>query len=425
MHDVLAVLVTSVAAGSALFFLLRWLRRKRPELSIGAPVAIALSVRILVVLGIALLGADFLQGSDEDGFVSDARAIDEQPFASGPWTDALFGSLHTLVFALQLHLLDSPDLALRILQSAIGVAGLALLAAAVYELAGPRPALIAAWIIALEPTNVLYSEVLHKEANMLFAAGLVSLGGATLWRRGEVSSVLTMGLGCLIATATRPYAGLFLIAAAAAITLHAVVRRQQRPALKRLAVVSAVVLVAPIVISLTDAESLERLDRRQEIQTELRPDQNLALDPVDFSSREGIITGLPQRIADVMLRPFPWQLANTKQRLGLIGTLVVLVFLALLVRELFRNRGRIMERAGPFVYIGLGLLIAYSLSAGNAGASYRYRTQIVAVGICLVLALLQDRIRKRSRGPSSPALVFAEPEGGGGHPAAVAGGRVP
>src|SRR5919109_4970454 len=136
IHDVLACLTTLVLCGLALYLLLLWLRRSRPELSIGIPVGVALAVRILVAIGITVFGADRLRGPDEDKFLNIAHLISG---ASGSvWSDTLVTDLHEFVFALQFRLLDSPELALRITEASIAVAGLALIAAAAYELAGGR-----------------------------------------------------------------------------------------------------------------------------------------------------------------------------------------------------------------------------------------------------------------------------------------------
>ena len=78
----------------------------------------------------------------------------------------------------QLAVFDSPPFAMRVAQAGIAVAGLVLLAAAVYELAGARAAKIAMWVMAVEPTGMFFSTLLHKEANMTLAAGLVAFGGA-------------------------------------------------------------------------------------------------------------------------------------------------------------------------------------------------------------------------------------------------------
>ena len=57
----------------------------------------------------------------------------------------------------------------RIELISLALVGLALMATAVYELAGPKAATIAAWILAIEPTNVFFSGIIHKEPLMFLA----------------------------------------------------------------------------------------------------------------------------------------------------------------------------------------------------------------------------------------------------------------
>ena len=120
------------------------------------------------------------------------------------------------------------------------------------------------------------------------------------------------------------------------------------------------------------------------------------------------MTNLHKRVIDVLARPFPWQLANISQRLGAIGALITLTALYLLVAELLRNRGAIMARAGPLLYVGLALLLAYSLSAGNAGTAFRYRTHILVLAVCALVALHFAR----ERAAVEAAAVEQEPEVG-------------
>ena len=56
--------------------------------------------------------------------------------------------------------------------------------------------------------------------------------------------------------------------------------------------------------------------------------------------------------------------------------MITLVLLFLLVRAVMGRRGEIFARAGPLVYLFFFLLIAYSLSTGNAGTGFRYRTHL-------------------------------------------------
>ena len=226
---------------------------------------------------------------------------------------------------------------------------------------------------------------------MFLAEGMVVFGGAVLWKRGDVRALVPMVIGCLIATATRPYVGWFLAAAAAFVALHASLKGGSGSRSLGLTVVT-LALMAAFVPTVWQATSAEKLTELQSSQTaNVNDDSNLALEEVDYSSRGKVITNLPKRIRDVVLRPYPWQVANTSQQLGLIGTVVMFVGLLLLISALLQNGGAVMRRAGPFVYTALLLLIAYSLSAGNAGTAFRYRTHVVGILLCLLLVLRQQR----------------------------------
>jgi hypothetical protein len=391
IHNGIVELITILLVAYGLALLLRRLRRSRPQLAIGTPIAAAVAVRVLAASAMSSTSiASTLRGGDEVGFFFKANLISQTPFLSSDWTNALTQDLHQFVFALQRWTLDSPEFVVRIGQVGIAVAGLALLAAAVHELAGPRAALIAAWLLALEPSGVFFSSLLHKEANMMLASGLVAFGGATMWKRADLRSLFPLVLGCLIAVATRPYAGWFLIAAGAAITLHAGLRSRREASIRSLMLVAIVALfgavAAPTVWEAATDEELEELQASQDANA-ANQEANLSLERVDFSTREAILTNVWTRIPDVLFRPYPWQLDNSSQRFGLLGTAVFIPLLVLLVVAVARNRGSIMERAGPLVYVGFFLLIAYSLSAGNAGTAFRYKVHLVSLAICVLAAL--------------------------------------
>jgi hypothetical protein len=396
VHDFLVGLVTLAIAGWLLYLLLRYLRRTRLGLAIGVPIAVAFGLRVLAAIAVTTTGAgESLRGGDENYFLLQSGLFEHTAFLGSDWTDALTKHLYEFVFAVQMRVFDSPELVLRFTQAAIAVAGLMLLATAVYELAGPRAGVIAAWLLALEPSNVFFSTLLHKEPNLLLAGGLVAFGGACMWKTARLQYLWPITLGCLVAVATRPYAGWFLIAAGAAITLHTGLRSRQQGGARSLTFVALVIMLgaisAPTVLKASTDESLKK--NLQTSQTANANDtSNLSLEEVDFSTREAIIVNLPKRIADVMTRPYPWQLGNASQQLGLLGTLFAFTVLFMLARELLRARGHIMDRAGPFVYLAVFTLIAYSLSAGNAGTAFRYRMHIVALVVCLLVVLRQLRL---------------------------------
>jgi hypothetical protein len=153
-----------------------------------------------------------------------------------------------------------------------------------------------------------------------------------------------------------------------------------------------IVVAAVAVPQALEESSDENLAGLQYSQDANASDQsNLSLERVDYSTRGALITNLPIRIRDVALRPYPWQVGSVSQQFGLLGTVAAYLALILLIRICYLRWGTIMERAGPLVYTGSMLLIAYSLSAGNAGTAFRYRTQVVMLAICVVVVLWMGR----------------------------------
>jgi hypothetical protein len=414
LHSVLVTLAMIALVGGVTAVVVQRLRRTRPGFAVGPPAMMAFGLRIVAAGLISLTPvARTLRGGDELIFLGKANAIAATPIGSGEWSHALLRELHVYTLALQRYFFDSPELAMRATQVGIAVIGLILLAAAVYELAGPKASVLAMWLLALEPASIFFSSLLHKEANMMLAIGLVALGGAKVWKRGEPRNLAMVVFGCLIAVATRHYAGWFLIAAGAAILLHAGLRAEHRSSIRSLGLVASVILfaavAAPTVLNASTEKSLEQnLQRPQEANVS-NHGSNLNLEQVDFSTRGAIVRNLPQRSLDVLLRPFPWQLGNISQGLGLLGTGAAYLAIFFLIRTMYRRRGSIMSRAGPLIYLVFFLLIAYSLSSGNAGTAFRYRVQIVSLFICVVAALW----RPDESGAAEPAAVATAVEPAG------------
>jgi hypothetical protein len=410
LFELLCAAITLLGSCYALIGVVRWLKRSRQDLPIGKPLFVAWALRVLVAIGVGQVSiAQSLRGGDEDLFVARAGDIAQLPLASSESTDALVSQLHTFIFSLNFRVLDAtpPELMLRVEMLTLSVIGIALLSAAVYELAGRRAALIVAWALAFEPANIFFSSLLHKEPIMYLAEGLVAFGGAVLWKRGQMSALLPMVGGCLLAIATRPYVGWFLTAAAAGVVLHASLTRQR--GLQSLALtticVALVLAFIPVVWHQSSDKHLAELQQSQNANAE--DSANLSLERVDYSTRQKLIVNLPKRIRDVIFRPYVWQTQNTSQQLGAIGTLVVLACLALLAMAIARNRKQIMDTAGPLVYPAAFMLVAYAISAGNAGTAYRYRTHLVGLAVCLVVVLLAHRHQEQegpARVPRRPGL---------------------
>ena len=421
------VILAILAVAGVLGFVLHRLRRTRPEFDVGAPLAVAVVLRLMAIAGVSATGLNAtLRGGDETTFLGLAGILAKSSFGQGFLPHDRY-QLHTVLFSLEMKFGGFSTGAMRVVQVGLAMLGVLLLLAAVHDLAGPRAALVAGWVLAFEPGSIFFNSALHKEPLMMLASGLVVFGGAKLWRRLDLSGIAIAGLGGLIAVETRSYAGWFLISGALLILLHAALRRLDRP-LRAMPLIYAVVIAgfiaAPVIIQASSTESLKTLQTSQDASTDARAKRgeqgsnNLALESVDYSERGALIANLPKRMADVVVRPYPWQLANPSQQLGAVGTMVALAALVLLLRAAWLRRGQVLVVTAPILYPMIFLLMAYSLSAGNAGTGFRYRTHIVTLGLAMLFALRErtpararDATLSRHGSPGKPVDLDMTPQG--------------
>jgi hypothetical protein len=392
------VLLSVLLSALVLAFTLRRLKRRRPDFAISTPIFVGMGIRLIAIAGVASSGLQSaLRGGDETTFMTYAQQLSEQPFGHGYYPHGQY-PLHTVIFALQLKFGGFSEGALRVTQVGIATLGIIFLAAAVHDLAGRRAASITTWVLAFEPASIFFNSALHKEPIMLLATGLMVFGGSKLWRRLDLSGIAIMALAGFLAIKTRPYAGWFLTSSGVLIILHSSLRRLDKP-LKAMPLVYGVVIAgfiaAPAVVQVTSNKSLTKLQASQSANTSANGQalssgpngNNLALESVDYSTRGKVFQNLPQRMLDVVVRPYPWQVANPSQQLGAVGSLFALTVFGMLIAAGFRRRHEVTTLAGPVLYPMLFLLMAYALSAGNAGTSFRYRTHIVTLAVGALLAL--------------------------------------
>ncbi|MFL5864778.1 MAG: hypothetical protein ACJ780_29125 [Solirubrobacteraceae bacterium] len=400
--DIEALVLTGLVMGGILAFVIKRMRLRRPALAIGRPIVVGVGLRFVAIAGINSTGVqDQLRGGDESTFLAYAHAIAATPWGRGFLPHGSY-QLQTEVFAFQIKLVGLSPTALRVTQIGMAMLGVVLIVAAVHDLAGPRAARFTAWILALEPASIFFNSGLTKEPLMLFASGLVVFGGTKFWRRMDPAGALLVALGGLIAVETRSYAGWFLVSAAVLLTLHAALRRLDRPgrAMPIIYVVVVIVfLAAPTLLSNTSSQRLRTLQQSQNYTTGAQAasnsgapnGDNLAYESVDLSTRGAVIRNLPIRLFDIVFKPFPWQLQDPSQQLGAVGSVVALGGLLLLFGYAWRSRGQILRLTAPVLYPLLFLLVAYALAAGNAGTGFRYRTHLVVLGVAM-LAILREHV---------------------------------
>jgi hypothetical protein len=385
------------------------------------PIAVAFGLRLAAIAAVGAAGlGTTLRGGDETTFLDWARVLASSPLGHGFWPHGPY-QLQTVVFALEMKLGFLDQGAMRILQVGIALMGVILILAVVYDFGGARAARFAAWIFAFEPASMFFDSALHKDPNMELAAGLIVFGGAMIWRRLDVRGMFICGLGGLIAVETRAYAGWFLVAAVVLLLLHAALRNIDSP-LRSMpliyAVLAAAFVVTPVLLQLSSKKNLQTLQISQTANATgsgqsspsgVANGDNLALENVNYSTRAQIITHLPKRMAELVVEPFPWQLSDTSQRFGAVGTLVAYALFLLLTRYAWLSRGEVFSRAGPLLYPLLFMTVAYALSVGNAGTGFRYRTHLISMAIGAVAILRESAILARAPN-KAPALELADRE---------------
>jgi hypothetical protein len=412
---ILLVAVVLIAAISRL-------RRRRPDMRIGAPIAAAFLVRLLGIVAINSTGIGAsLRGGDEITFLSYAEGLATQPFGSSYLPHGIY-QLQTVIFALQIKLGFVNESGIRVTQAGIALLGFAFMLAVVYDMGGARAARFAAWLLVIEPSSIFFNTEIHKEALMELAAGVAAFGGSWLWKRLDIRGIAICAIGCAIGIYTRGYAGWFLAAGCVMLVLHAALRNTERKGTSVAliyAVAIAAMIVGPTVLAATSGSNLKTLQASDAANASGAGEaggDHLALESVDVSSRSAVITGLPTKISELMLQPFPWQLQDSSQAFGAVGTLFAYLIFGLFIRYAWINRGDIFGRAGPLLYPLLFEVVAYSVTVGNAGTGFRYRSHLITLSIC-AMAVLREAARNRKHASPSPPERKHEPT------IAVAGSR--
>ena len=398
LYDFLACFVSVLALGWLVVALSRVVLRRRRELELMLPLAAAAAVRLgLAALVAAVPALRSLRGPDERSFRHAAQQFADDPSSLGEMPQALVGNLHVAYMAVQQLVLDPvSDYPLRVGHIALAVAAIAIVAVAVHDIAGARAATLTAWILALEPTGVFFSAVLHKEAPMLLGEALVILGAVRMYQRRDATALAFMVAGVMIAGLTRPYAGVALAAACAAVCLHAALRRLGTDRRRAPGIVAAVGVAVAVATAAAPAPAavLRTVQLSQNANTS--DTSNLRLEPIDFSSLSSTARNVGTRVSALLLRPYPWQLGSASQRVGVVGTAAAwALLLVALVLVTTRMRAAVTELA-PLLYVFVTLTVIYALSTGNAGTGFRYRTHLL-VALAVIVAALACLPRKPVR----------------------------
>jgi hypothetical protein len=246
-----------------------------------------------------------------------------------------------------------------------------------------------ALLVFFLPSLLYWPSAIGKEAYMMFAIGLATLGVAhLLGPHPRARGALYLALGVLAILQVRPHMAAIIVGG---IAIGAIARRPGRLSVRQTGprVLLLTLLIPLLLVSITrmnqffgaddlSTQSVDATFERTRDQTTTGGSQ-FATTPVHTP------LDLPPAIVSVLFRPFPWEIHNTltlaaaAEGLLLVG--LVLAFrrsLAALPRQLLRN---------PYLAYVVGystlFIIAFS-NIGNIGILARQRTQLLPLLLTLL-----------------------------------------
>lgn len=278
------------------------------------------------------------------------------------------------------------------LWAAVFGAGTAVLTAwLVLQLSRPRWALGAGLVVALLPSQVLWSSLVLRETLVWFALAAIAAALALAAARPRGWSLLGAGaLGALALASLGALRDQTLVAAALALAVSVVLV----PARERLLVAAGGLLVAAAIPAVMGFgvlgldyvfDAAPTLPERREA---LAEGADSALDDVEL---EGGIAS----VVAVTLRPFPWE-ASTSVAMGFARAEALawysLYAAALLGLVTARSAWRVITFP---VFVTGALMAVAALSQGNLGTAYRHRGQVVWA-LAVIAAAGWFELRRRS-----------------------------
>ena len=260
------------------------------------------------------------------------------------------------------------------------------------------PPRLAAALIFFLPSTLYWPSSIGKDAVMLFAIGLVTLGVSRLMSGQRPALGLAwLGLGGAAMLQIRPHLVLVALVggAAAMIATRSGLERTRHPLVARLVLLAALVPALAFGMGRMDdvfgapsdgdsfsvANALDRTAERTEVGGSAFETQAVS-SPLD----------LPAATVTVLYRPFLFEANNLAALISALEGTALLVLTAVAGRWLWRA-GPAMARSPLAAYCGafsLAFVIAFS-NVGNAGILARQRVQMFPLLLLLVAAAAEHR----------------------------------
>ena len=382
---------------------------RRPVLSVFV---VALAVRAISAIVITVVWGGTL--FPDDAAYSRLAELAANGAIEDPYHDFLYERTATLLVPIAgMYGLFGPlELLGQFYVALLGAATATLTARLAMEIVDRRWALLAGLIVALLPSQVLWSSLILKDAAVWVVLSALALvvavaartGGRRLALLGATAAVLLVLLGFL-----RLHT---LQVACVAILFAVLVCPRPRP-LVRLGGAAVLLACVPLVFGMGVAGGSFVAESRdpsaQRALNAAEADSAVVAAPAEEEAPQGTsasaadqpsgagtsVSYLPTGVTVVALRPWPWE--SLSESLGIrLARAEALVWYPLLMLALvgitsIRRHRRTL--AFP-VIAGGAILLMYGLTEGNLGTAYRHRGEFVWV-VALLAALGAERIASR------------------------------
>jgi hypothetical protein len=422
------------------------------EHPVAAVLIVAFAARFGLVASWAILSDRFLI-PDEGQYVALATAVSGGT-SPDEWYPGYGQSLYdsTWVFSAPLTLLFDVLGPSRIMGSLItvvvGAAAAGVTTAIGVRFLRPAFAVLAGLVVALSPSQILFSSVVLREAHVWLALTLVGLGAVLLAHadRRRLAGGLALATAGLLALAyLRPQT---LLTAAWALSL-AMILTPWRGWIPRVAATLAVVAIVPWIVGLgvggyqLASAALPRLGNTR---ATLAVGANSAFtDPgspgsgdTDKAGAPAIVSRVeadksitsgfshfPEGVLNVTMRPYPWEptpsMSLSLARVENLEWYVLYALCAIGILVSIRRRAARLALQFPMLLVAM-MIVTAAVTQGNLGTAYRHREQILwalALGAAAGAQWLASRwaLRRAETAPPAGAAPGDEPVAASPEPA--------
>jgi len=243
-----------------------------------------------------------------------------------------------------------------------------------------RVSKVAATLVAVFPSFIIFSAQLLKEGLLIFLLLLVMIMVIKLQKKFSYFAVISIVLALFGILSLRFY--LFFMVVLSIGASLAIGEGTSAKTLVRNAVVIVIVglgltYLGAINIASSDFEKYGDLERVQTSRQDLATSADSGFgEDLDVSTPMGALAAVPIGLAYLFFAPFPWEITKTSQLLVLPETFVWWGLIPLMLGGFAYTLRRKVRRAIPILMFCFLLTISYSIFQGNVGMLYRQRTQI-------------------------------------------------